>query len=113
MAAANFIIDCKYPVSDRVLDTNKFRQFLHDKIKVNGKVGNLDNKITITNDTTKIIITTEIPLSKRYLKYLTKKYIKHIDLQPFLAVKSTSKNTYTMKYLSTFESTFEKSGAKP
>jgi large subunit ribosomal protein L22e len=86
---------------------SEFKQFLLDKIKINGKVGNLGGKIKITNDKDKIYVLAEIPFDKKYLKYLTKKYIKKKDLQPFLAVKATSKNTYKMKYLSTFESTFE------
>ena len=108
MVIAKFIIDCQDPVSDKVLDTNEFEKFLRDKIKVDGKEGDLGNKITITLDKAKIIVAAELPFSKRYLKYLTKKYIKKIDLQPFLTVKATSKNTYKMKYLSTFEKVITK-----
>lgn len=98
-AIAKFTIDCQDPVSDEVLDTSAFEKYLHDRIKVNGKAGDLGTKITITRDKAKVIVAAELPFSKRYLKYLTKKYIKKTELQPFLTVKATSKNTYKMKYL--------------
>ena len=98
MAPVKFIIDCQDPVSDKVLDTSDFEKFLRDKIKVNGTAGDLGSKIIITCDKAKIIVVAQLPFSKRYLKYLTKKYIKKTCLQPFLTVKATSKNTYTMKY---------------
>ena len=39
-----------------------------------------------------------IPLSKRYLKYLAKKYLKRNNLRNFLHVVSTDKNKYELKY---------------
>ena len=46
---------------------------------------------------TKICLTSDIPFSKRYLKYLTKKYIKKILLSNFVRVVATSKGTYEIK----------------
>lgn len=52
-----------------------FEKFLVDKIKVNGKVGALGDNIKIARDKTKVTVTStsEKTMSKRYLKYLTKK----------------------------------------
>lgn len=50
-----------------------FEKFLVDKIKVNGKTGVLGDSIKIVRDKTKVTVTADIPMSKRYLKYLTKK----------------------------------------
>lgn len=39
-----------------------------------------------------------IPFSKRYIKYLTKKYLKKSALRDWLRVVSTGKNVYTLKF---------------
>ena len=39
-----------------------------------------------------------VPLSKRYLKYLTKKYLKKHSLREFLYVVATNKQTYQIRY---------------
>ena len=39
-----------------------------------------------------------MPFSKRYLKYLSKKYLKKQQLRDFLHVVATGKNTYELKY---------------
>lgn len=46
----------------------------------------------------KINITTTIPFSKRYLKYLTKKYLKRSQLRDWLRVVATSKNGFEIKF---------------
>lgn len=45
-----FVIDSHIPVEDRVLDPASFEKFLHDRIKVNGKAGQLGDVITITRE---------------------------------------------------------------
>ena len=97
-AIAKFTIDCSAPVEDKVLDPASFEKFLHDKIKVLGKAGNLGTKVTISRDKNKIAVAAELPFSKRYLKYLTKKYLKKQQLRDFLNVVATSKGTYELKY---------------
>ena len=95
---AKFTIDCSAPVEDKVLDPASFEKFLHDKIKVLGKAGNLGTKVVITRDKNKIAVAAELPFSKRYLKYLTKKYLKKQQLRDFLNVVATSKGIYELKY---------------
>ena len=46
----------------------------------------------------KIIVDSSIPFSKRYIKYLTKKFLKKSALRDWLRVVSTGKNTYTLKF---------------
>uniref|UniRef100_A0A8C6QKL7 Large ribosomal subunit protein eL22 n=1 Tax=Nannospalax galili TaxID=1026970 RepID=A0A8C6QKL7_NANGA len=59
--------------------------FLQERIKVNGKAGNLGGGVvTIKRSNSKIVITSEVPFSKRYLKYLTKKYLKTNNLWDWL-----------------------------
>ena len=81
-----------------MLDASSFEKFLHDRIKVNGKAGNLGDKVTITREKAKIIVTAELPFSKRYLKYLTKKYLKKQQLRDFLHVVAMNPSTYELRY---------------
>lgn len=73
-------------------------KYLHERIKVNGKTGNLGNNVTIEKNKAKITISTDLPFSKRYLKYLSKKYLKKNNLRDWLRVVSASKDTYELKY---------------
>ncbi|KKK23230.1 60S ribosomal protein, partial [Aspergillus rambellii] len=36
-----FTINASQPVSDKIFDLSAFEKFLHDRIKVEGRVGNL------------------------------------------------------------------------
>jgi large subunit ribosomal protein L22e len=65
---------------------------------VNGKVGNLGEQILISSYASKVCVLASIPFSKRYLKYLTKKYLKKHSLREFLYVIATGKNGYQIKY---------------
>jgi large subunit ribosomal protein L22e len=85
-------------VDDRVLDPASFEKFLHDRIKVNGKTGVLGDAVTISRDKTKLQIVAVPPFSKRYLKYLTKKYLKKQQLRDYLRVISSDKQTYELRY---------------
>jgi large subunit ribosomal protein L22e len=71
---------------------------LKARIKVEGKVGNLGDHVNVANDGSKVTVSANIPLSKRYLKYLTKKYLKKHSLREFLYVIATGKTTYQIKY---------------
>jgi len=81
------------------MDATSFEKFLHDRIKVNGKAGVLGDAVKITRDKTKIQVVAEAPFSKRYLKYLTKKYLKKNSLRDWLHVIATSKNNIRAQIL--------------
>ncbi|RWS13414.1 ribosomal protein L22-like protein, partial [Dinothrombium tinctorium] len=89
-----FSIDCSRPQEDGILSSSDFEKYLHERIKVNGKTGNLGNLVTIERNKAKIQVTSDIPFSKRYLKYLTKKYLKKNNLRDWLRVVSTSKEMW-------------------
>jgi large subunit ribosomal protein L22e len=88
---------------------------LHDRFKVNGKVGRLGEYITITREAngTKIVISSDgYVYSKRYLKYLTKKFLKKNQLCDWLRVLSTSKDSYQLRYFNINEDEAEKTTAE-
>uniref|UniRef100_A0A2K6DS24 60S ribosomal protein L22-like 1 n=1 Tax=Macaca nemestrina TaxID=9545 RepID=A0A2K6DS24_MACNE len=73
-----FHLDLTHPVEDGIFDSGNFEQFLWEKVKVNDKTGYLGNVKQF---------------SKRYLKYLTKKYLKKSNLHDWLRVV-----TYELHY---------------
>jgi large subunit ribosomal protein L22e len=93
-----FQINCKLPIEDNVIVLNDFESYLKQKVKVDGKAGNLGTAVSVTKDSQNIVVQATIPFSKRYLKYLTKKYLKKQDLKEYLRVVSTNKNQYELRY---------------
>ncbi|KAG8169047.1 hypothetical protein KVR01_001796 [Diaporthe batatas] len=94
-----FIINASQPASDKIFDVSAFEKFLNEKIKVDGRVGNLGETIQISQvGDGKIEIIAHNELSGRYLKYLTKKFLKKMQLRDWLRVVSTSKGVYELKF---------------
>ncbi|WFD31260.1 Ribosomal L22e protein [Malassezia sp. CBS 17886] len=95
----SFFIDFSGPANDRVMDADAFEKFLHDRIKVDGKAGQLGDAVKITREGDgKIWVKTTVPFSKRYLKYLTKKFLKRAELRDWLRVVATSKPGFEIKF---------------
>uniref|UniRef100_A0A4X1VQX2 Large ribosomal subunit protein eL22 n=2 Tax=Sus scrofa TaxID=9823 RepID=A0A4X1VQX2_PIG len=61
-----------------------FEQFLQERIKVNGKAGNLGEWFATIKSQSKITVTSAVPFYKRYLKYLIKKCLKKNNLHDWL-----------------------------
>ncbi|CAJ0945736.1 unnamed protein product [Ranitomeya imitator] len=94
-----FTLDCTHPVEDGIMDAANFEHFLHDRIKVNGKVGNLGGGVvSIERSKSKSTVNSEVPFSKRYLKYLNKKYPKKNSLRYWLRVVANSEESYELRY---------------
>jgi large subunit ribosomal protein L22e len=98
-----FVIDCSAPVDDKVLDIASFEKYLQERIKVEGKTGNLSqNNVALSRDSTKLTVAVpaDVKLSKRQLKYLSKRYLKKQQLRDYLRVVAASKNSYELRYFS-------------
>merc|ERR1719401_2563576 len=93
-----FTVDCQQPHDDNILEPKDLEKFYLNKIKVDGKTGNLGDKITISREKAKILVSAELPFSKRYLKYLAKKYLKMQQLRDFLRVVAPNKTSYELRY---------------
>ena len=93
-----FVIDCSLPIEDGVLLPGDFEAYLSQHIKVEGKTGNLGASVTVARQKDTIVVESSIPFSKRYLKYLSKKYLKKQDLKEYLRVVATGKNQYELRY---------------
>ncbi|KAK4634624.1 60S ribosomal protein L22 [Fulvia fulva] len=94
-----FIINAQQPTQDRIFDPSAFATFLQQRIKVEGRTGNLGDNITVSNlGDGKIEVVAHQDFSGRYLKYLTKKFLKKQQLRDWLRVVSTSKGEYSLKF---------------
>ncbi|SCZ95729.1 BZ3500_MvSof-1268-A1-R1_Chr8-1g09759 [Microbotryum saponariae] len=94
-----FIVDFSGPANDKIFDAAAYEKFLVDSIKVEGKTGQLGDDVKIAKEKEgQLSITSQIPFSKRYLKYLTKKFLKKNLMREWLRVVATDKNTYTLKF---------------
>ncbi|KAL9240862.1 hypothetical protein vseg_015035 [Gypsophila vaccaria] len=106
---ATFTIDCSKPVEDKIMDIASLEKFLQERIKVAGKAGNLGDSVSVTREKNKIIVTSHSNFSKRYLKYLTKKYLKKHNVRDWLRVIAANKdrNVYELRYFNIAENEAE------
>ena len=80
------------------IEPKKLVTFLRQTIKVNDKAGNTkgieikvaDKKVTVATSTAKI--------TKRYVKYLIKKFLKKNNLREWLRVVSDKKEGFELKF---------------
>ena len=80
------------------IEPKKLVTFLRQTIKVNDKAGNtkgieikvVDKKVTVATATAKI--------TKRYVKYLIKKFLKKNNLREWLRVVSDKKEGFELKF---------------
>ncbi|KDE04965.1 hypothetical protein MVLG_04614 [Microbotryum lychnidis-dioicae p1A1 Lamole] len=94
-----FIVDFAAPADNKIFDAEAYKQFLTNSIKHEGKTGQLGDVISVQSaGAGKIAITSSVPMSKRYIKYLTKKFLKKNMLREWLRVVSTSPDTFTLKF---------------
>ncbi|KAJ9447099.1 60S ribosomal protein L22 [Diplonema papillatum] len=95
-------IDCSIQCADGLMDTDlleKYAQFLTEHIKVEGKTGQLAGKIEIKVEKEAVVINKYKPLfAKRYIKFLTRKFLKQEKLKDYVRLVSTGKYDYQLRY---------------
>ena len=86
-------------MGEKVFDIAAFEKFLHDKIKVENRTGNLGDTILISQKGDgKIEIVAHTEFSGRYLKYLSKKFLKKHEMRDWLRVVATGKGVYELRF---------------
>ena len=102
-----YFIDCSVAnAEDRIIEMDGedgFVAFLKSSIKVNGKKNNLGDTVSVTSDGDRITVTVSGPFSKRYLKYLSKKFLKREQLRDFLRVVSKNPATYELRFFNIYD----------
>eukprot|EP01023_Acetabularia_acetabulum_P037571 TRINITY_DN356_c0_g1_i7.p2 TRINITY_DN356_c0_g1~~TRINITY_DN356_c0_g1_i7.p2 ORF type:complete len:188 (-),score=19.57 TRINITY_DN356_c0_g1_i7:226-789(-) len=98
--ALTFTIDCSRPVDDKIMEIASFEKFLTDNIKIEGKKGMLGEQVKVSREKAKVVVSSDIAMSKRYLKYLTKKYLKKHNVRDWLRVIASNKDrsAYELRY---------------
>merc|ERR1711944_43476 len=81
-----FAIDYSHPVEDGIMNCGDFETYLKDRIKVAGKTQNFGKDVALAKEKNKIVLTSSVPFSKRYLKSLTKQYLKKNNLRDWVRV---------------------------
>ena len=69
-----------------------FEKFLADRIKVGGKAGALGEVVTVSKEKARVRVSADVAMSKRYLKYLTKKFLKKHGVRDWLRVVAAPKD---------------------
>lgn len=93
-----FTVDVSAPTENGVFDPASYGKYLIDHIKVEGVVGNLGNAITVEEDGSVVTVVSTTKFSGKYLKYLTKKYLKKNQLRDWIRFVSTKKNNYRLAF---------------
>ena len=100
-------VDFNSPCSNNLLTLESAKKYLETNFKVNGLKGKIEGKIKVSmtdkkdkrKNTIVISVDTKLQFSKRYIKYLVKKYLRREGIARFLTVSSTAPNAYTVKVI--------------
>ena len=102
-----YTIDFSGPVDNNLLTLESALKYLQSNMKLNGLKGKLGDSIKISStektdkakNTLVISVDNSLEFSKKYLKYLVKKFLKREGIGKFLTVSSTSLNAYSVKII--------------
>merc|ERR1711865_804985 len=97
-----FEVNCEMQVTDGCIVVKDFANYLSNNIKVEGKKANLGKAVTVDSNSFSVIVKATIPFSKRYVKYLTKKYLRKTFAEDrYIRVIALNKNAYQLRYINT------------
>ena len=115
----SFSVDLNAPCNNKLLTVESAQKYLQTNFKVNGlrlkekegekkgkdKVESKPIKVSATDKSDKrkntviIQVDNKIKFSKRYIKYLVKKFLRREGISRYLTVSSTSPSGYTVKVI--------------
>jgi large subunit ribosomal protein L22e len=100
-----YTVDFSSPVDNKLLSLEAASKYLNSNIKVNGLKGKLGDSIKISTTDSKskntlvIQVDSQMKFSKRYIRYLVKKFLKREGIVKYLTVASSAPNAYAVKVL--------------
>jgi large subunit ribosomal protein L22e len=103
-----FTVDLNQAVSNTLLSLEAASKYLQNNIKVNGLKGKLGDSVKIgqtdkkdkQKNTIVLSVDNNLKFSKRYIKYLIKKFLKRENISLYLRVISSGSNSYIVKLFS-------------
>ena len=98
-------IDFDQPVTNSLLSLETAKKYLEQNIKVNGLKGKLGDSVKVSTTEKKekqknnvvVQVDNAMKFSKRYVKYLVKKFLKRENINLYLRVISSGPGSYLVK----------------
>ena len=102
-----YTVDFSNPLENKLLTLESVLKFLQNNMKLNGLKGKLGKTILINTDektgksknTISISVDSSIKFSKRYIRYLIKKFLKKEGIAKYLTLSATSPGAYAVKVI--------------
>ena len=100
-----FYVDFSEPLDNKLLSIESAMKYLSSNMKIDGLKGNLKDFVKISVDDKRnkkcllIQVVNQMQFSKKYIKYLVKKFLKREGIVKYLTVLSNSPNSYEVKVL--------------
>ena len=102
-----FTVDFTSPLENKLLTLESVQKYLQINMKLNGLKGKLGKTILINTDektgksknTISISVDSSIKFSKRYIRYLIKKFLKKEGIAKYLTLSATSPSAYMVKVI--------------
>ena len=101
-----FTVDFSSPLENKLLTLESVLHYLQTNMKLNGLKGKLGKSIIINLDDLKknknaivISVDSSLKFSKRYIRYLVKKYLKKEGIAKYLTLSATSPGAYAVKVI--------------
>ena len=100
-----YTVDFSSPVDNKLLSLEAASKYLNSNIKVNGLKGKLGDSIKVSTSDSKskntllIQVDSQMKFSKRYIRYLVKKFLKREGIVRYLIAASSGPNSYAVKVL--------------
>ena len=102
-----YTVDFNNPIENKLLTLESVQKYLQSNMKINGLKGKLGSSILINMDekreknknTLVISVESTVKFSKRYIRYLVKKFLKREGISQYLTLSATSPNAYTVKVI--------------
>ena len=102
-----YSVDFSNPLENKLLTLESVLKFLQNNMKLNGLKGKLGKTILINTDEKReksktsivILVDSSIKFSKRYIRYLVKKFLKKEGVAKYLTLTATSPSAYMVKVI--------------
>lgn len=85
-------------VNDNLFTSEEVKEHLVNKLKIDGKIGNLKDKVDLKVSGNNVQIISTIKFRKSYLKFLAKKFLFKKNLSDWVRVVSDQKTGYEFAY---------------
>ena len=102
-----YLVDFSNPLENKLLTLESVLKYLQSNMKLNGLKGKLGKSILINTDDKReknksnitISVDSSLKFSKRYIRYLVKKFLKKEGVAKYLTLSATSPSAYTVKVI--------------